>query len=216
MKFLNYLWLLLFAASCFSAGAQGIPVFKNGDRVVFVGNSITHGGRYHQYIWLYYMTRFPGMPITILNAGIGGEIAGQMNKRLETDVYAKKPSVIALTFGMNDTGYFEFLQSDSATKSKEKLERSYQALLQMDAALDIVIVHTNLAGSIQADGCTVFQGERAAFAATRRVFRAGIRYEPAYANEQNQHPGQAGGDRGSTTAAPPGRPPFRCSLFGPS
>ncbi|MBZ4191358.1 SGNH/GDSL hydrolase family protein [Niabella beijingensis] len=134
MKFLNYLWLLLFAASCFSAGAQGIPVFKKGDRVVFVGNSITHGGRYHQYIWLYYMTRFPGMPITILNAGIGGEIAGQMNKRLETDVYAKKPSVIALTFGMNDTGYFEFLQSDSATKSKEKLERSYQALLQMDAS----------------------------------------------------------------------------------
>ncbi|GAB3431270.1 SGNH/GDSL hydrolase family protein [Niabella aquatica] len=80
------------------------------------------------------MTRFPDMPITIMNAGIGGEIAEQMYKRLETDVYAKKPTVITLTFGMNDTGYFEFLQSDSAEKSKEKLERSYNALLQMDAS----------------------------------------------------------------------------------
>jgi len=134
MKFLNYLWLSFFAGSCFSAGAQGIPPFKKGDRVAFVGNSITHGGRYHQYIWLYYMTRFPDMPITILNAGIGGEIAEQMNKRLETDVYTKKPTIIALTFGMNDTGYFEFLQSDSAKKTKEKLDRSYRALLQMDAS----------------------------------------------------------------------------------
>ena len=103
MKFLNYLWLSFLTCIYFSAGTQSIAPLKKGDRVVFVGNSITHGGRYHQYIWLYYMTRFPDMPVTVMNAGIGGEIAEQMYKRLETDVYAKKPSVIALTFGMNDT-----------------------------------------------------------------------------------------------------------------
>ena len=32
--------------------------------MVFVGNSITHGGHYHSFIWLYYMTRFPDKPIT--------------------------------------------------------------------------------------------------------------------------------------------------------
>lgn len=134
MKIINYLFLSLFTGVSLFAEAQVIPPFKKGDRVVFVGNSITHGGRYHQYLWLYYMTRFPDMPVTIMNAGIGGEIAEQMYKRLETDVYAKKPTVVTLTFGMNDTGYFEFLQSDSAEKSKEKLERSYNALLQMDAS----------------------------------------------------------------------------------
>ena len=49
-----------------------IPRFEEGERVVFVGNSITHGGHYHSFIWLYYMTRFPDKPITIMNAGIGG------------------------------------------------------------------------------------------------------------------------------------------------
>ena len=52
-----------------------IPRFEEGERVVFVGNSITHGGHYHSFIWLYYMTRFPDKPITIMNAGIGGESA---------------------------------------------------------------------------------------------------------------------------------------------
>ena len=33
-----------------------IPRFEEGERVVFVGNSITHGGHYHSFIWLYYMT----------------------------------------------------------------------------------------------------------------------------------------------------------------
>lgn len=34
--------------------SQSIPVFKEGERVAFVGNSITCGGHYHSYIWLYY------------------------------------------------------------------------------------------------------------------------------------------------------------------
>lgn len=55
-----------------------IPRFEEGERVVFVGNSITHGGHYHSFIWLYYMTRFPDKPITIMMAGIGGESAWDM------------------------------------------------------------------------------------------------------------------------------------------
>ena len=50
-----------------------IPRFEEGERVVFVGNSITHGGHYHSFIWLYYMTRLQDKPITIMDAGIGGE-----------------------------------------------------------------------------------------------------------------------------------------------
>ncbi|MGO3653801.1 MAG: hypothetical protein ACTJFN_05470, partial [Sphingobacterium sp.] len=42
-------------------GAQQISPFGDGDRVVFLGNSITDGGHYHSFIWLYYLTRFPDM-----------------------------------------------------------------------------------------------------------------------------------------------------------
>ena len=50
--------------------AQEIKPFQDGDRVVFLGNSITDGGLYHSYIWLYYMTRFPDLNIKIMNGGI--------------------------------------------------------------------------------------------------------------------------------------------------
>lgn len=92
----------LFAAS---AQAQQVAPFKKGDRVVFVGNSITDGGHYHSYIWLYYMTRFPKSRIDVYNAGIGGDVAGQIYDRLDSDVFAHRPTVMTLTFGMNDTGY---------------------------------------------------------------------------------------------------------------
>ena len=37
---------------CASAAAQTVAPFKDGDRAVFLGNSITDGGHYHSYIWL--------------------------------------------------------------------------------------------------------------------------------------------------------------------
>jgi lysophospholipase L1-like esterase len=105
-------FLLIFFLSDY-LNAQTVPPFKAGDRVVFTGNSITDGGHYHSYIWLYYLTHFPNRRIQIFNAGIGGDVAQQMYERLETDVFAKKPTVVTLTFGMNDTGY-QALSGDKA------------------------------------------------------------------------------------------------------
>ena len=36
--------------------------FKDGDRVVFFGDSITHGGFYGEYVNLFYATRYPESP----------------------------------------------------------------------------------------------------------------------------------------------------------
>lgn len=124
--------ILLFSfllAACFISRAQTVAPFHKGDRVVFTGNSITDGGHYHSYIWLYYMTRFPDQRIDVFNAGIGGDIAQQMYERLQTDVFVHKPTVVTLGFGMNDTGY-QFLdgaKADSAYNNKIKAsERSFQ------------------------------------------------------------------------------------------
>lgn len=68
---------------CNSLHAQSIGAFKTGDRVMFVGNSITNEGYYHAYIWLYYMTHFPNRRVEIYNKGIGGNDVGQMNERLD-------------------------------------------------------------------------------------------------------------------------------------
>ena len=84
-----FLLLCLAYVSSSSLQAQSaIPPFKKGERVVFTGNSITHGGHYHSFIWLYYMTRFPDKPITIMNAGIGGESAWDIKDRLDDEYSA--------------------------------------------------------------------------------------------------------------------------------
>src|ERR1700760_3659916 len=100
--------LFISIAVYYRANAQSVAPFKAGDRVAFVGNSITDGGHYHSYIWLYYMTHYPNMRITCYNVGIGGDNVKQMYDRFEYEVLPKKPTIMALTWGMNDSGYFEW------------------------------------------------------------------------------------------------------------
>ena len=111
--------------SNFSQAQQTIPQFKKGERVVFVGNSITHGGHYHSFIWLYYMTRFPDMPITVMNAGVGGDSAWDIKERLEEDVFSKNPTYMTMTFGMNDVGYYDFYKDNAQEIAKKQIQKSF-------------------------------------------------------------------------------------------
>ena len=52
------------------------PMFTNGDRVAFIGDSITHDGTYHAFIYDFYLTRFPGRRVAFLNCGISGDMPG--------------------------------------------------------------------------------------------------------------------------------------------
>lgn len=114
------LFVLFMVLSCINtAGQQRLKPFRQGDRVAFVGNSITDGGHFHSYIWLYYMTRFPEMRLWIGNLGIGGDTSTEILNRLEADVYGKMPTVVALTFGMNDSGYLEH-NTDTASRFREQ------------------------------------------------------------------------------------------------
>ncbi len=104
--------------------AQTLEPFKDGERVVFLGNSITHAGFYESYIWLYYMTRFPDKQIYVLNGGAGGEVSGQMNDRFDDDILRMNPDIVVLTFGMNDSGYFEFHKEDAEKTATERVAKS--------------------------------------------------------------------------------------------
>ena len=103
---------------------QHIAPFRKGDRVAFVGNSITDGGHYHSYIWLYYMTHFPTMRVWMDNCGIGGDTSHEILRRLEGDVMQRKPTVVTLTFGMNDTGYYEFNGDNPQAHADSRVARA--------------------------------------------------------------------------------------------
>ena len=115
-----------------SAFAQVVKPFKEGDRAVFLGNSITDGGHYHSFIWLYYMTRFPDMHIRVFNGGIGGDTAYDMNKRLDGDIFSKDPTVLMVTFGMNDSGYYEYNGDNAKEFGEQKYQESIKNFQQME------------------------------------------------------------------------------------
>jgi len=106
--------------------AQTLPLapFQPGERVIFLGNSITEAGYYESYVWLYYMLHFPGRRITVYNGGIGGDRAKNIFERFDDDVLPKKPTTICLTFGMNDSGYFEFLAANADSTAKVRISES--------------------------------------------------------------------------------------------
>jgi lysophospholipase L1-like esterase len=70
----------------------------------FLGNSITHDGRYHSYFELFLLTRYPDVDFTFINAGVSGDQAGIALARLQDDVLIHNPDVVTVMFGMNDIG----------------------------------------------------------------------------------------------------------------
>jgi lysophospholipase L1-like esterase len=90
--------------------AQAEPILQEGDRMVFLGDSITQQRIYTRYVMNFFALRYPDMYVTFRNAGIGGDTAVGGIKRLDEDVLEAHPEVVSICFGMNDAGYTEFEQ----------------------------------------------------------------------------------------------------------
>ncbi len=87
-----------------AAGAAYAATFKDGETVVWLGDSITCGGSYHEFVRDYYATRFPERKIKFVNAGVNGANAASALKRLEKDVTPYCPDWVLIDFGVNDVG----------------------------------------------------------------------------------------------------------------
>lgn len=84
---------------------------KDGDTLVFLGDSITHQCLYTQYIENYFYTRYPKMRIRFHNSGVGGDRAADALRRFDEDVAAYKPKYVTILLGMNDGSYTKYEQS---------------------------------------------------------------------------------------------------------
>jgi lysophospholipase L1-like esterase len=96
-----------------AASAAESFALHDGDRVVFYGDSITQQGGYGRLVEEYVATRFPAWDVRFENAGVGGDTvkggwAGPIDVRLQRDVVAFEPTVVAIMLGMNDGGYKPF------------------------------------------------------------------------------------------------------------
>ncbi|HLH01796.1 MAG TPA: SGNH/GDSL hydrolase family protein [Bryobacteraceae bacterium] len=101
--------LALFVFSLPLAAADNFYL-KNGDRVVFYGDSITDQRLYTVLTETYVVTRYPKLDVFFVHSGWGGDKVsggggGPIDLRLDRDVIAYKPTVMTIMLGMNDGLY---------------------------------------------------------------------------------------------------------------
>ena len=102
------------------AAADDAFYLRDGETVLFFGDSITQSGQYVEYVEAYLRTRFPEQRFTVINHGISSEtVSGtteadhdpprpDAHRRFDRDVAAWRPDVLAACFGMNDGNYHPF------------------------------------------------------------------------------------------------------------
>ncbi len=86
-----------------------IPI-KSGDKVAFLGDSITQQGKSSPSGYVNLVSSAltaNGVKIEVIGAGISGHKSNQMLDRLERDVLSKKPQWMTLSCGVNDVWHGE-------------------------------------------------------------------------------------------------------------
>ena len=128
---------------------------KDGDRVVFLGDSITEQRLYTTYIEAYALTRHPEWKLWFRNVGWGGDtswlrqrahpderqlfaadeasqqkmVEDSVGRGLKRDVLPLKPTVVTIKFGMNDHSYQKFREDifKAYVRSQSELAKVLEA-----------------------------------------------------------------------------------------
>jgi lysophospholipase L1-like esterase len=91
---------------------------KNGQRVVFLGDSNTYAGTFIAYLDAYLFTQFPDWKVELINLGLPSETASGLSEpdhpyprpcvheRLARALARTKPDVVVACYGMNDGIYY--------------------------------------------------------------------------------------------------------------
>jgi lysophospholipase L1-like esterase len=112
-------WTLLILLACASALHADLLPLKTGQKIVFLGDSITQGGTWVEYVDFIFRTRFPDAKVEVIPLGLSSEtVCGlteeghpfprpNVHDRLESILDKTEPDVVVACYGMNDGNYKE-------------------------------------------------------------------------------------------------------------
>jgi lysophospholipase L1-like esterase len=128
----------LTAALCCALGSAGavradeatVRPPEKGERIVFLGDSITEAGNqpggYVSLVRDELASRFPALGIEVIGAGISGNKVPDLEARLDRDVLARKPSTVVIYIGINDV--WHSLQGGGTPK--ETFEKGLRSIVE--------------------------------------------------------------------------------------
>lgn len=125
------LTLALGGTAMTDARAEGL---KQGDRIVFLGDSITQAGAgpggYVTLVKEALAEKQKDLGIEVIGAGISGNRVPDLEKRLEKDVLSRKPTVVVIYIGINDVWHWK---SGKGT-TKEDFDAGLRRIIQQISA----------------------------------------------------------------------------------
>ena len=119
--FLSGLFILLLSGN-YAISAPDSFLLKNGDSIVFLGDSITQmGGQPGGYVELFKdFCATNKLDIKVINSGIGGHKSNDMMVRLDKDVLSYKPTWVSVSCGVNDV-WHNFMKDQDGNKTPKGL-----------------------------------------------------------------------------------------------
>jgi lysophospholipase L1-like esterase len=114
-------------------------IFEHGQKIVFIGDSITDAGRrtdplghgtgYFNLVRSFVLGRYPERDLTIVNRGIGGDTVRHLKARWQEDVIAEQPDWLSVKIGINDV-WRSFGGNAHEAVPIDEYEATYRELLQ--------------------------------------------------------------------------------------
>ena len=133
----------ILAIPAIARAADAPPPLKQGDRIVFFGDSITAGAVKPQgFITLItdsIKATHPDLGIETFGAGVSGNKVPNLQARLDRDVLSKKPTIVFIYIGINDVWHWR--------KNKEGELAGGTTTEAFESGLKDIIAKINAAGA---------------------------------------------------------------------
>ena len=153
MKMLSVVFSFLLLLSQVGVAKSSEITLKNGDIIVFLGDSITYGHKNRKTTFdpTGYVTQVgnsikaahPDWDVKVINAGVSGNKVTDLQKRLQTSVLDKKPTIVFIYVGINDVWHWtmgKIIKAGGKGTTKEEFEAGLKDVIGRTKATGAQVV----------------------------------------------------------------------------